>query len=498
MRLFIQWDFIGIMKLRVDRDQTFGTGDDHDMKMGLNLNLIQAQKLIMTPELKQAIEMLQYTSQELDAFLQDELLNNPILQKNLDEDNLERSEQNQNEKTDENTDPYENIDWKAIAGDFEDGRVRRGQYEKKEAVNYANFVAAEKSLAEHLSFQLQMTTLCAEEMKAAHYIIENIGENGYLETNCEDISKRTHVSMEVAENVIQTIQTFDPTGVGARSLEECLRIQLEQSDEDRSLEKKIVAFHLDNLAANRLQKIAKELNVSLEEIKIACSHIRSLEPKPGRSFSSLRDVRYVTPDVYVEKRDGLYAVRISERSAPKLYINKYYRNLLKEETTQESVTGYISKKLSSALKLIRSIEQRRHTIQQVAESIVKFQYDFFEKGPMYLKPLNLKHIAVEIGVHESTVSRAVNGKYLQCAQGLFSMKYFFQSGVTDVCGEGVSAESIKTLLKEMIQSENPEKPLSDQKISNTFGRSGIKVSRRTIAKYRDELGISSTSKRKRY
>lgn len=475
-----------------------GMGSSFAMKMNFNLNLVQTQKLIMTPELKQAIEILQYNSIELNEFIQDELLNNPVLQNTPNSSDEADKERESEKASSADDDVYDKIDWKAVAGEFEDGRARTSSYEQKDDVNYDNFVASEESLADHLLFQLQMTTLSEEDIKAAVYTIENINDNGYLEVDYEDISRAMGIDHDAAETIIQTIQTFDPPGVGARSLEECLLIQLAQVDEDVSVECRIVASYLDDLAANRMQKIAKALDISLEMTQKACDRIRKLEPKPGREFASLREVRYVTPDVYIDKIEGKYVIRVSESSAPRLYINAYYRSLLRQESVNENAIGYINKKLTSALKLIKSIEQRRNTIYRVVESIIEFQYDFFEKGPMYLKPLNLKDVAEEIGVHESTVSRAVNGKYLQCGQGLFEIKHFFQSGVSGAYGEGVSAESIKMLIKDLVASEDPKKPLSDQKISNELGKAGIKVSRRTIAKYRDELSIPATSKRKRY
>jgi len=468
------------------------------MKMNFNLNLAQTQKLIMTPELKQAIEILQYNSLELNEFIQDELLSNPVLQQTSAGAEAVEKEPEPEKPASNDDDVYDKIDWKAVAGEFEDGRVRQTNYEKKDDVNYDNFVAAEESLVDHLCFQLQMTNFSEIEIKAAMYVVENIDENGYLEIDYEDISRAIGIDNDTAETIIQTIQTFDPPGVAARSLEECLLIQLTHFDDDVSVECRVVASYLDDLASNRIQKIAKALDISLEIAQIACDRIRKLEPKPGREYASLREVRYVTPDVYIDKVEGKYVIRVSESSAPKLYINAYYRSILRQEAADESAVGYINKKLTSALKLIKSIEQRRNTIYRVVDSIINFQYDFFEKGAMYLKPLNLKDVADEIGVHESTVSRAVNGKYLQCGQGLFEIKHFFQSGVTGAFGEGVSAESIKMLIKDLVGSEDPKKPLSDQKISNELGKAGIKVSRRTIAKYRDELSIPSTSKRKRF
>ena len=338
-------------------------------------------------------------------------------------------------------------------------------------------------------------------MKIAKYIIENIDSNGYLDLENEIIAKEFSIKEDKIENIINTIQTFEPLGICARSLEECLLIQANIKYEDdkivKKIIKKIIKNHLEDLACNRISAIAKELNENIKVVQDACDKIKKFEPKPGRLFSSMKDVKYIVPDVIVKKVDGEYKIIVSESTAPRLYINKFYRSLLSAEINDDA-TKYIKEKLNSALKVIRSIEQRKNTIYRVVKSIIDYQMDFFEKGPMYLRTLTLKDIADEIEMHESTVSRAISGKYMQCPNGLFEIKYFFQSGVSSSFGEGVSSESIKMLIKEMIEKENPKKPISDQYISNELNELGIKVSRRTIAKYRDELGILSSSKRKRY
>ena len=471
------------------------------MKMQFNLNLVQSQKLVMTPELKQAIEILQYNTQELNAFLQEELLNNPVLQQGQNQLEEEARDYDKAEsESPDREDVFDKIDWREVAQDFEDGAVRhktpRG--ETAEDVNYDNFVASEVTLAEHLLEQLHLTGLSSEDQEAVRFLILNLDPNGYLDLDLREFQALYGKSEQETETLLQVVQNFDPMGVGARDLRECLLIQLGIKAEDTAVAERIVSNHLDELARNRIKEIAKAEDVSVDVIQDAVALIRSLEPKPGRQFASLRDVRYITPDVHVKKMDGEYVVVVNDATAPRLHINKFYRELLKNANSSEEDIGYISKKLSSALKLIKSIEQRRNTIFKVVESIVRFQYDFFEQGTMYLKTLNLKDVADEIGVHESTVSRAVNGKYLQCAHGLFEIKYFFQSGVSGSFGEGVSSESIKLLIKNLVADENPKKPLSDQKISDQLKESGIQVSRRTIAKYRDELGIPATSKRKQY
>ncbi|BEP28744.1 RNA polymerase factor sigma-54 [Helicovermis profundi] len=480
------------------------------MKMNFSLNLVQTQKLVMTPELRQSIEMLQYSSLELNEYIKEELLNNPILSKDevlkVDSEKNEISEEKKiNDKENDNQDneskeeySVENeIDWKSLANDFSSDRFKKVNYEVKDEVSYDNFIASEETLNEHLLFQLQLTVLSNRYKEVAKYIIENIDTNGYLDISSDEVKEIYGVSDDEIEEIINTIQTFEPLGVASRTLEECLLIQSRVKYEDDLIIKAIIKNHLENLGCNRISIIAKALGEPITCVQDACDKIKKLEPKPGRSYSSLKDVKYVTPDVIINKVDNEYVIVVSDTSAPKLYINKFYSSLL-NQNLNDSTTAYIKEKLNAALKIIKNIEQRRNTIYRVVKSILDYQLDFFEKGPMYLRTLTLKDIADEIEVHESTVSRAISGKYMQCPNGLFEIKYFFQSGVSSSFGEGVSSESIKMIIKEMINKENSNKPISDQFISNELNELGIKVSRRTIAKYRDELGILSSSKRKRY
>ncbi len=445
--------------------------------MGAELKLFQTQKLIMTPELKQSLKLLQYTSYELKDFVENELLNNPILQ-----------------KYDENICDTDNIDWKSLSEDLSYNKTYCSNCESKEYLEAANFIPIEQSLYDYLKAQLHLLDLSDEEIKTGTYLIENIDENGYIDLTDEEMINPIFIKM------LPIIQEFDPVGVGARNLQECLMIQLKKISEfdDVELEQNIIDNYMDYLANNQLDKIATMLNESCENIQCACDRIKSLEPKPARAFSSLREVKYITPDVYIQKIGDSYSVMINESTSPRLYISKYYTNLLNSKSTSSSVNEYIQGKLKAGLQIMRSIEERRLTIQKVAEQILKLQYGFFENGEMYLKPMTLKDVASEVDLHESTVCRAINGKYLQCSRGIFSMKHFFQSGVKDVCGQGISAQSVKMLLKDIISGENRKKPLSDQKISNIFIRSGVKISRRTIAKYRESMGIPATSKRKVY
>lgn len=451
------------------------------MKMNFNLNLSQTQKLVMTHELKQAIEILQYNSIELNEFINEELLSNPIVEKAPIEDK-----------------GNEDIDWKSLSNEMYKDRKSYNNVQVSEEVNYDNFVAGEDTLIDYLRDQLKYTLLRDEQIEVAKYIIENLDENGYLDLSNEEIGVKFNYTDEQIETIIDVLQNFEPSGVVARNLKECLLIQACKKGVGDILVFEIIENFLDDLGNNRLNSIAKKLKVDIEAVKSAAVYIKSLEPKPGRQFSSMRDIRYIKPDVVIEKIDGEYIILVNDFTAPKLNISNYYRRLLNDADTTKDTSEYINSKLNQALKLIKSIEQRRNTIFRVVEAIVNYQYDFFEKGKMYLRTLNLKDIANEIGVHESTVSRAVNGKYLQCANGLYEIKYFFQSGVSSSSGEGVSSQSIKDIIREMVAEENPKKPLSDQIISTRLNDIGVEVSRRTVAKYRDELGILSSSKRKAY
>lgn len=471
------------------------------MKMNFNLNLVQSQKLVMTPELKQAIEILQFNSVELNEFIQDEMLSNPVL-KNENQPNTHGDEPQaqpaENQKSLDTKEIFDKIDWKDTTDEYRNERYTRYQGGEQDEVNYDNFVASEDTLIDHLLSQLELSNLKGYQKDVGGFLIQMVDDNGYLEAPLEEVGNRFQLDYEEIEEILFTLQSFEPLGVCARDLRECLLIQLSGGVHNDPVAFEIVDKYLDDLGRNKLSKIAKSIDVDIETIKDALETIKSLEPKPGRMFASLRSVRYITPDVYIKKMDGEYVVVVNDTTAPRLRISNFYKKMLAEQDVNKNAAEYINKKLIDALKLIKSIEQRRNTIFRVVTAILKAQYDFFEKGPVYLKTLTLKDIADEVGVHESTVSRAVNGKYLQCPRGLYEIKYFFQSGVSSVYGDGVSAESIKTVIKDLIDNENPKKPLSDQHISDELNKLGIKISRRTVAKYRDELGILSTSKRKSY
>lgn len=460
------------------------------MKLQFQMNLEQTQKLVMTPELRQAIEILQYNALELHQHIETEMLENPVLEM-ADKQTL-ISEQAAEK-------PAE-IDWKKVAHEYGASAPYYSirPVEDDEDYSLESTVASEETLHDHLLFQLQFTLLPPKLLTLGRYLIQNIANSGYLAIDKPYTLRRFKVDEDQLEEVIQTIQTFDPYGVAARDIQECLAIQVQMKHIEDPVVIAIIDRHIDDLAANHIKEIAKELNVPIKRVQQACDIIKRLDPKPGLKYSSSRDTRYITPDVELKLIDGKYTILVNDSSAPKLLISNYYQRLLKQEQLDQATFDYIGERLNRALKLIKSIEQRRSTIYNVVQSILEQQHDFFERGTMHLKVLNLKDVASAIDVHESTVSRAISGKFLQCPQGVYELKFFFQSGVTSNYGDGVSAESIKAIIRDMIAEEDRKKPISDQHIANQINAVGVKISRRTVAKYREAIGILGSSKRKRY
>ncbi len=467
----------------------------NDIKLGFDLTIEQSQKLVMTPELIQAIQILQFSTQELDAFVQEQLLVNPVLEQDQERPAPENAEQPEGSREEEK------LDWKEF--------IRNGSYDDISYKGYRDrdedrpdaferYVTNEVTLPEHLMFQYQFATVDKGCRKVGKYIIESLDENGYMTSTTGEIAKATGICEEKVCEALDIIHGFDPAGVGARNLAECLKLQLEAKNELTPQMDEIIGHHLEDIANNRLAAVAKDTGMTVLEVQEAADVIRTLEPKPGRQFASEMETKYVIPDVIVEKVDDEYVVIINESSTPRLTVSSYYKSLLGQADKDQQLADYLSERVSSANWLIKSIEQRKHTIFNVVSAVVKHQRDFFDKGSKYLKTLTLKDIAEELGIHESTVSRSVSGKYLQCPRGVYEIKYFFSAGVSDQVGEGVSSNSIKEFIKEIVEGEDKHRPYSDQTMVEILEDKGFNISRRTVAKYRDELGILSSSKRKRY
>lgn len=482
------------------------------MRLGYDLTIEQSQKLVMTPELIQAIQILQFNTQELESYVEEQLLTNPILEipssgtSEMDRGETgESSSHNQIESAKESEDfskkSDNEFDWAEHFKEREYDDISYKQWEynsEKNEYSYEQFVSSEITLTEHLMFQLQFAPIKKSCRQLGRYIIESLDENGYMTLSVDEISNETCMPVEKVQIVLDAVQSFEPAGVGARDLRECLLIQLAHKGKDTELVREVINNYLEDIAGNRLNCIAKRLNASVKEIQEISDLIKSLEPKPGRQFGSASETRYIVPDVTVEKIDGEYIVTVNDSSAPRLTVSHYYQRMLIDSDKESNIAKFLTGRLNSALWLIRSIEQRRQTIYNVVNAVVKYQVDFFEEGPKHLKTLTLKQIADEVGIHESTVSRSINGKYMQSPRGVFELKYFFTSGVSGSKGEGIASESIKTFIREIVDNENPKAPLSDQAIVEMLLDRGIDISRRTVAKYRDEMNLPSSSKRKRY
>ncbi len=475
------------------------------MKLGYDLTIEQTQKLVMTPELIQAIKILQFNIQELDGYVQDQLLTNPVLESEPDHEAGERDGDAEEVSAETKGPDRSEPDWEEyIRGSYEEGRD--GQWDRQwierqddaEGDFFERYVDNDLTLPEHLLFQLQFADLSEEKQRVGKYIIESLDKNGYLTSTAGEISSTLNVPEETVDEALQVVQSLDPLGVGARDLRECLLIQLRGLGLLTEEFRLVVTEHLEDLAGNRLTQIARELGISVEEVQRMGDVIRTLEPKPGRQFSAGDETKYIIPDIIVERTEDGYAITVNSSSTPHLRVSSYYRDLLHRAGGDDQLSSYLSERVNAALWLIRSIDQRKQTIYNVAEAIVRHQKAFFDNGSKYMKTLTLKDIAEDLGIHESTVSRSINGKYLQCSHGVFELRHFFSAGVRAGSGEGVSSNSVKEFIKEIVESEDPKKPYSDQAMVAKLAEKGFEISRRTVAKYRDELNIPSSSRRKRY
>lgn len=472
------------------------------IKLGYELEIKQSQKLVMTPELIQAIKILQFNTQELDTYIQDELLSNPVLEQVSSSDAPDYQD-GANEMSAQNDRDDQDVDWKEYLKDrqYDDISYRSHIHKDpdRQENTYEQYTTSAETLSEHLMLQLDIATDSREIIELGEYIIESMDDNGYLTQTVSEIAEAYGTSTESVSEALGLIQTFEPYGVGAADLGECLIIQMRMTDSLDPVYEHLLTEHIDDIAANRIHQIAKHMDISDGELQRRVDVIRMLEPKPGRCFSSGEDTRYVVPDIFVESEEDDFAVIVNDDNVPELMVSSYYQSLLSEADKDSDLSDYLSGRLNSAVRLIKNIEQRKQTIYNVANAVVAHQKDFFRYGSKSLKPLTLKQVADGLGVHESTVSRAVNGKYLQCARGVFELKYFFSAGVSgENGGKSVSAVSVKDFIKEIVDGEDPRSPYSDQDMVAMLKEKGISISRRTVAKYRDEMHILSSSKRKRY
>jgi len=389
--------------------------------------------------------------------------------------------------------------WDEYLNEMGDGRdYGNAEADEKELPSYDQTLTRLPTLSDHLLWQLHLSTSDPGVAKGGEWIIGNLDDDGYLRATLDELAEQSGLSLREMEQALALIQTFDPLGIGARDLRECLLIQVGQLDLQGTLVEKIIQEHLADLEKRRYPNIAKALNVTPQEVMEA-SHviIHELEPKPGRPYLTA-DTNYVVPDVYVIKVEDNYVVQLNDEGLPRVRINPYYRKLINRNDAIDKVTKeYVEERLRSAQWLIKGMEQRSKTIYKVAESIVKFQQEFLDKGITHLRPMVLKGVAEDIGMHESTISRVTTNKYMHTPQGIFPMKYFFTTGFSDGTGAEISSLTVKDTIQKMIREEDPAMPLKDQQIVDLLKERGVGIARRTVAKYREELRIPPTSVRKR-
>lgn len=471
------------------------------MRMGYGLNVEQSQKLIMTPELRQAITVLQLSSLELSTYIEQQCQENPLLELKEEEPEREQSTAVEDKLVEPADEPKEyDLDWEEYFLDSSDlGMVRQERLPDQQDYGYENFLSKAPTLSEHLLFQLNMSSCQFRDRIIGEYLIGNIDEHGYLRVSLSEVASKLNIDELEVRQVLNLIQSFDPIGVGARDLVECLMIQVNQLGIENDILKNIIKEHLVDLSKGKVNRIAQDLGITVHEVQRAADILKTLDPKPGRNFASPNDTRYIVPDIFLEKVDGEYIILVNDGTIPRITINTTYRSVLSKDKNCDTRTRrFVESKLNAAAWLIRSIEQRRLTLYKVAKCLVELQRDFLDHGVKYLKPLNLKKVASLVNLHESTVSRATSNKYIQTPQGVFDMKYFFSTGLNNAAGSSTSAQSIKKMLQEIVAGEDTRTPLDDQKISELLLQKGIRISRRTVAKYRDELNIPAIRKRKRY
>jgi RNA polymerase sigma-54 factor len=477
------------------------------MALETKLSLRQTQRMIMTQSLQQAIGLLQLNRMELIQTVRQELEENPLLEEELVEA-VEAAEEPTGTKAEAGAeeppapepqeDKLSETDWEAYLQDASDYR-REFPREELDRIAPEETMTRPRSLADHLTFQLYLSTSDPDLLSWGNLIIGNLDENGYLAIPLEQLTEAPPSDTSIPERALRLVQSLDPMGVAARDLRECLLLQLDALGAEARLARCLITEHLAELEHRNIARLADRLKVPPLEVQEALELIGTLEPKPGGTFST-DEPRYITPDVYILKLDDRFVVVLNEDGLPRLRLSGYYRTVLaRREQNSKETREYVEGKMRSALWLIRSIEQRQRTLFKVTESIVKFQREFLDQGISAMRPLALKEVAEDISMHESTVSRVTTNKYVHTPQGLFELKYFFHRGVpaTDG-GVTVSSLTVKDIVRRLLTQEDQGKPLSDQKIVEILQQQGVEIARRTVAKYRSQLRIPSSSKRRRY
>jgi RNA polymerase sigma-54 factor len=488
------------------------------MRQGLSQNTQLKQELKINPRLYQAMDLLYMPLLDLQQHLKQELLNNPFLDmvepEEDEEDEGEVQEENPNPESEPEKDEKGEIDWEEILLDGFDAGGRREEHEEREY--YEPVTVDSRDLSDHLRDQVSLLDLTPRQMYLADEFIGNINEDGYLacgldrilegvnesvqkaaEDSERDLTDVPLYTMSEAEDMLGIVQSLDPPGVGARDLRECLMLQLREAGLEHSVPFRLVRDCFDELIAHRWSEISKRFGISPVDVQKAADEIAKLDPKPGLVYSDASD-NYIIPDLIVDKIDGRYHVFLNDANLPRLKLSKAYQEIARDKKKFDGENKeFISNKLNSANWMIQAIEQRRQTMLKVMNYIVERQREFFEKGVQFLKPLTLREVAEVINMHESTVSRVTNEKFVQTPRGVLPLKFFFSSGLSTTAGEDVSARGIKAQIQKLVSEENPKHPLTDQAIVNILKESGVQIARRTVAKYRDQLGVLSARMRKR-
>ena len=470
------------------------------MALHQKLHTKLVQKLILTPSLQQAIKLLPMSTLELADMLNQEIVENPMLEESEEPQQTEAAPEQKEvaeEPRKDGTDSWDDSDYEYFFGDYlDDGYRSRPLQEVKELPPIENTLSTTSSLTDHLTWQLSIQTDDSRMREIGEAIIGNLNDDGYLVASVDEIAQMSDWSVDDVERGLAVVQRFDPVGVAARDLQECLTLQIEHLGLKGTPTERIVSEHLRLLQNHQIPEIARRLGLSIEELKTHVEIIRQLDPKPGSRYNSSPS-QYVIPDVYVVKVEGVYVAALNEEGLPQLRISPMYRRLLdKGGENSDETRAYVKEKFRSALWLIKSVDQRQKTIHKVATSIITFQTEFLDLGIEHLRPLVLRDVANDIGMHESTVSRVVNNKYMHTPQGVYEMKFFFHSGISSSYGESVSSVTIKQRIRKIIDSEDARKPLSDSKIVSILQDEGLILARRTIAKYREELKIPTSNQRK--
>ncbi len=483
------------------------------MVLELRQQLKLSQQLVMTPQLQMAIKLLQLSRLELMDTIRQELEENPALEEQESAVEDESAVENQTAELSETVDKDfasstkeviieeripDETDWNNYINEYNSTGKIYLEIEGKDSPKFESFIAQKESLNKHLLWQLLMTSPTEEQERIGSFIIGNLNKDGYLDVSVEEIAAESGSEREKVEHVLALVQTFDPIGVGARSLSECLLIQVRHLGISDTRVTEIITNHLKFLENKNYKAISRALKASIEDVVCAVKIIKCLEPKPGREFSG-EEPQYITPDIFVHKMEDNFVIMLNDDGMPKLRVNTFFKNTISRgKKISGSTKEYLQEKMRSAAWLIRSIHQRQKTIYKVMESIMGFQRDFFENGIAHLKPMVLKDVAEDIDMHESTVSRVTTNKYVYTPQGIFELKYFFNSSINRFHGEAIASASVQEKIKKIIESEDPKKPFSDDRISKFLKESNIDIARRTVAKYREIMRILPSNKRRQF